>query len=151
MVVLYSTNKPRLRVCVSLLEIIDKYGVLISQWIWLYQALLEVSMNKIALWLNFSADDWTAKRTTIASNMSEYHFWYLLTNMHETLSHQHWRSWLNTTVSWTKAKTICGYIVLLKSASVINQASNKPLASMFTIVIFMNKADILKGRSPCST
>ena len=35
---------------VSLLEIITKYGVLISEWGGLYYALLEVSMNKIALW-----------------------------------------------------------------------------------------------------
>ena len=34
---------------VSLLEIITKYGVLISEWGGLYYALLEVSMNKIAL------------------------------------------------------------------------------------------------------
>ena len=33
----------------TLLAIIDKYGAPISQWTWLYQALLEVSMNKIAL------------------------------------------------------------------------------------------------------
>ena len=36
----------------ALLAIVDKYGVPISQWTWLHQALLEVSINKIALCLN---------------------------------------------------------------------------------------------------
>ena len=49
-------------------NIIEKYGVLISQWAWLYQALLEVSMNKITLWINVCADDWTTKGPVIASN-----------------------------------------------------------------------------------
>ena len=39
-----------------LLAVINKYGILISQWAWLCQALLEVSMNKIALWIKFCAD-----------------------------------------------------------------------------------------------
>ena len=34
----------------------------------MYQALSEVSMNKIALWINICADDWTAERSIIASN-----------------------------------------------------------------------------------
>ena len=34
------------------------------------QALLEVSMNEIALWRNVTADDWTAKRAIIASNIT---------------------------------------------------------------------------------
>ena len=33
----------------ALQAIVDKYGFPISQWAWLCQALLEVSMNKIAL------------------------------------------------------------------------------------------------------
>ena len=37
-------------VMIPLLAIIDKYGVQINQWAWWYQALLEVSMNRIALW-----------------------------------------------------------------------------------------------------
>ena len=52
----------------TLLAIIDKYGVRISQWAGLYQPLLEVSMNKIALWINICTDDWTAERAIILSN-----------------------------------------------------------------------------------
>ena len=51
-----------------LLAIIDKYTTLIRQCAWLYQVLLEVSMNKKALWINVCADDWTAERAIIASN-----------------------------------------------------------------------------------
>ena len=51
----------------SLLAIIDKYVVPISQWTWLYQALLEGWMNMIALWINVFADHWTAERAIIAS------------------------------------------------------------------------------------
>ena len=51
-----------------LLAIIDNYGLVISQWTWLYQALLEMSMNKIALWITVHAGDWTAERAIIASN-----------------------------------------------------------------------------------
>ena len=36
----------------TLLAIIDKYGIPISQWAWLYQVLLEVSMKTIVLWRN---------------------------------------------------------------------------------------------------
>ena len=35
---------------------------------WLYQALSEVSMNKIALWISVCVDDWIAERGIIASN-----------------------------------------------------------------------------------
>ena len=56
----------------TLLAIVDKYGIPISQWAWLCQALLEVSMNKIALWINVCADDWTAEMSTIASNVTLY-------------------------------------------------------------------------------
>ena len=52
----------------SFLAIIDKHGVLISQWTWLYPALFKVSTNKIALWINVCADDWTAERAIIVSN-----------------------------------------------------------------------------------
>ena len=45
-----------------------KYGVPISQWAWLYQALLEVSMNKLELWINVCADDWITERMIITSN-----------------------------------------------------------------------------------
>ena len=60
----------RIVTLIALLAIIDKYGVLITQWTWLYQALSEVSMNKLALWINVCVDDWTAERATIASNAS---------------------------------------------------------------------------------
>ena len=52
----------------SLPAFVDKYGVSISQWVWLCQALWEVSMNKKALWINICADDWAAEMSTIASN-----------------------------------------------------------------------------------
>ena len=50
-----------------LLAIIDKYSAPFNQWTWLYQELLEVSVNIIAFWTNVCAHDWTAKRTIIAS------------------------------------------------------------------------------------
>ena len=52
----------------ALLTIVDKYDVPINQWTWMCQALLEVSMNKIALRINVYADDWTAELSAIASN-----------------------------------------------------------------------------------
>ena len=52
----------------TLLEIIAKCGILISEWGGLYYALLEVSMDKIALWTNVHVDDWTAERVIIVSN-----------------------------------------------------------------------------------
>ena len=45
-----------------------KYSVLISQLAWLYQALSDVSINKIVLWINVRADDWTAESSIIAGN-----------------------------------------------------------------------------------
>ena len=59
---------------VSLLAIIAKYGVLIREWGGLYDTLLEVSMNKIALWLKFLVDDWTAELAIIASNDAEKNY-----------------------------------------------------------------------------
>ena len=50
----------------------DKYGVPISQWIWLYQALLGVSMKKKTLWINVCAGDWTAETAIIASNIPQF-------------------------------------------------------------------------------
>ena len=50
--------------------IIAKYGILISEWGDLYYALLEVSMNKIALWKNIRVDDRTSELVIIASNES---------------------------------------------------------------------------------
>ena len=40
----------------ALLAIIDKYGVPVKQWAWLCQAFLEVSMNKIVLWISVCAN-----------------------------------------------------------------------------------------------
>ena len=51
---------------------IDKHGVPIGQWALLYQALLAVSMNTIALRMCVCVDDWTSQRAIIASND---HFW----------------------------------------------------------------------------
>ena len=56
------------------LAIIDKYGVLIRQWAYLYQALSLVSMNKISLPIIVFADDWTAERVTIVSNEIVHHY-----------------------------------------------------------------------------
>ena len=53
---------------VTLLAIIVKHGVLISEWGGLYFALLEVSLSKIALWKNVCVDDWTDELAVIASN-----------------------------------------------------------------------------------
>ena len=41
----------------SLLTFIDKYDIPGSQWTWLYETLLEISVNKIALWIRVCADD----------------------------------------------------------------------------------------------
>ena len=48
--------------------LIDKYGVLTNQWTWLYEALLKVSMTKIALWIRDCADDRAAKSAIKAGN-----------------------------------------------------------------------------------
>ena len=52
----------------TLLTFIAKYGVPTNQLTWLYEALLEVSQTKIALWIRVSADDWTTKSAIKASN-----------------------------------------------------------------------------------
>ena len=52
----------------TLLAFIAKYGVPTNQWTWLYEALLGVSMTKIALWIRVCADDWTAESAVKASN-----------------------------------------------------------------------------------
>ena len=39
------------------------------EWGDLYCALLEVSMNKVALWKNVNVDDWKAELAVIASNV----------------------------------------------------------------------------------
>ena len=49
--------------CGVLLAITHKYGISMSQWAWLYQALLDVSMNKTEL--GICADDWTTKRESL--------------------------------------------------------------------------------------
>ena len=53
---------------VSLLAFTAKYGVSTNQWTWLCQALLEVSMTTIALWICVCADDWAAELAVKASN-----------------------------------------------------------------------------------
>ena len=65
--ILYSSG---CEVLMSLLAIIDKYGVSIRQWNWLNQALLEVLMTKISLWINDGVHDWTVERAIIAGNVS---------------------------------------------------------------------------------
>ena len=42
--------------------------MLTNQWTWLYEALLEVSMTKIALWIRVWADDLAAESAIKASN-----------------------------------------------------------------------------------
>ena len=51
-----------------LLAFINKYGILTNQWTWLYEALLEGSMTKIALWICICTDDWADKSAIKASN-----------------------------------------------------------------------------------
>ena len=55
----------------SLLAFIAKYGVPTNQWTWLCQALLDVSMNTIALWMHVCIDDWSAESAIKASNESK--------------------------------------------------------------------------------
>ena len=59
----------------TLLAFIDKYCVLTNQWTWLYEALLEVSMTKIALWIRVCGDDWAAESAIKASDMCEFIKW----------------------------------------------------------------------------
>ena len=54
----------------TLLAIIAKYGTLINDWDGLYYAVLEVSLQKIALWKNVCVDDWTVPVAIIASNVT---------------------------------------------------------------------------------
>ena len=54
----------------TLLAFIAKYGVPTNQWTWFYEALLEVSMTKIALWIRVYVDDWTAESAVKASNVT---------------------------------------------------------------------------------
>ena len=55
----------------TLLAVIDKCDIPISQWAWFYQELSEVSMVKIALWINVCADDWLTERAIITSNVAK--------------------------------------------------------------------------------
>ena len=72
--VLYFTkNTNRIISIRHLLSIVDKYVIPINQWTLLCQSLLEVSMNKLALWINVCADDWTAEMSTIAVNAMFVH------------------------------------------------------------------------------
>ena len=52
----------------SLLAFTAKCGVPTNQWTWLCQALLEVSMTTIALWICVCADDWAVELAVKASN-----------------------------------------------------------------------------------
>ena len=63
--------KPQ-EVC-TLLAFTAKYGVSTNQWTWLCQALLEVSMTTIALWICVCADDWAAELAVKASNDYKLH------------------------------------------------------------------------------
>ena len=54
---------------IALLAFIAKYGVSTNQWTWLCQALLEVSMTTIVLWICVCADDWAAELAVKASNV----------------------------------------------------------------------------------
>ena len=67
----------------------------------MYQALLEVSMNKIALLINVCADDWTAEKAIIASNehlltwdqLTEPHLIHYSPILQQSL--RQWRSFAN--------------------------------------------------------
>ena len=52
----------------SLLAFTAKYAVPNNQWTWLCQALLEVSVTTIALWICVCVDDWAAELAVKASN-----------------------------------------------------------------------------------
>ena len=58
----------------SLLAFTAKYGVPTSQWTWLYEALLEVSMTKIALWMLVCTGDWAAESRIKATNAQVYDY-----------------------------------------------------------------------------
>ena len=58
----------------TLLAFTAKYAVPNNQWTWLCQALLEVSMTTIALWICVCADDWAAELAVKASNESSKTF-----------------------------------------------------------------------------
>ena len=85
-----------------------------------------------------------------------YYIWYLLLNMHEALSYQHWRSRLHVAVPLDQDE---GHLWLQGHMWFYNphspeelhfsllQASNRPLACMFSIITFMNKAFILKAHN----
>ena len=60
-----------------LLAFIAKYDVPTNQWTWLYEALLEVSMTKIALWIRVYVDDWTAESAVKASKVAPRHLFEL--------------------------------------------------------------------------
>ena len=49
------------------MAIITKYGVKLVNGL-VVSRIVEVSMNKIALWIDVRVDDWTAKRAIIARN-----------------------------------------------------------------------------------
>ena len=51
----------------ALLAIVAKYDVPIREWAFLHQALIQLSMKKLALWISVCADDWTAEWAIIAS------------------------------------------------------------------------------------
>ena len=83
-----------------------------------------------------------------------YYIWYLLLNIHEALSHQHWRSRLHMTVPLDQDEGhlwLQGHMWLYNPHSPeefhfsLLQTSNRPLACMFPIITFMNKAFILKA------
>ena len=63
----FVTNSAQISCC-ALFAFIDKYGVPTNQWTSLYEALLEVCMNKIALSIHVCADDWMAESVINASN-----------------------------------------------------------------------------------
>ena len=52
-----------------IISFLDKYGIWTNQWTCLYQALMKVSMNKIALWIRVFADDWASKSAIKANNV----------------------------------------------------------------------------------
>ena len=52
----------------SITSFIDKYGVPTNLWTQLYEALLEMSMTKITLWICVRVDDWEAESAIKASN-----------------------------------------------------------------------------------
>ena len=78
--------------------------------------------------------------------LSGYKVWCQLINMHEILSHQHWMSKLHTGMPLDQSKG-CPWL----QGHMLLATSQKQITGQCVPQPFINKAHILKGKSPCST